>query len=57
VAGSDGVTLTFRVLVTPSQVEVVRILVPNSQALELAALIAYQATHPPTWSQEHLKNG
>lgn len=38
-AGTTAVTLSFRVLVDPSRVEVVRIAVLNSQALELAAAI------------------
>jgi len=43
-AGSDAVTLTFRVLATPSQPVTVRIAVPNSQALEFASQIAKAAT-------------
>jgi hypothetical protein len=48
-AGSDAVTVSFRVLVNPSQVAVVRIAVLNSQALELAAAIAQAAAadHSP----------
>jgi hypothetical protein len=42
--GSDAVTVSFRVLVNPSQVAVVRIAVVNSVALELAAAIATAAT-------------
>jgi len=45
-AGSDAVTLSFRILVTPSQQEVVRIAVLNNQALEFAAAIAKAATSP-----------
>jgi hypothetical protein len=42
----DAVSLTFRVLVNPSQMEVVRIAVLNSQALELAAQILEAASKP-----------
>jgi hypothetical protein len=42
-AGTDAVTLSFRVLVEPNRMEVVRISVLNSQALELAAEIATAA--------------
>lgn len=41
--GKDAVTLSFDILVNPSQREVVRIAVLNSQALELAAEIAKAA--------------
>lgn len=43
-AGTDAVTVSFRVLVNPSQVGLVRIAVLNSQALELAAAILHAAT-------------
>lgn len=39
-AGTDAVTLSFRFLMNPSQLGVVRIAVLNSQALELAGAIA-----------------
>jgi hypothetical protein len=41
--GTDAVTLSFRILINPSQEGVVRIAVLNSQALELAAAIAAAA--------------
>jgi hypothetical protein len=44
--GTDAVTVIFRVLVNPNQMEAVRIAVLNSQALELAAAIAKAASSP-----------
>jgi hypothetical protein len=45
-AGSDAATVSFRVLVNPSQAVTVRIAVPNSLLLELAAAIAAATPRP-----------
>jgi hypothetical protein len=43
-AGSDAITVSFRVLVNPSQVEVVRIPIVKRQALALAEAIKQAAS-------------
>jgi hypothetical protein len=45
--GLVAVTVSFLVLVNPSRPEVVRIAVPNSLALELAAAIVQAAPRKP----------
>ena len=48
--GTNAVTLSFRLLAQPNHLAMVRIAIPNSQALELAAAIAQavakQKHHP-----------
>jgi hypothetical protein len=41
VTGTDAVTVIFRVLVNPSQVEAVQVQAPHKLALQLAAAIAH----------------
>ena len=46
-AGTDAVTVSFRVLVNPSQMVTFRIAVPNSQALQFAEAIARASVEKP----------
>ena len=47
-SGTDAVTLSFRVLITPNQMGVVRIAVLNNQALEFASQIVAAVPRRPT---------
>ena len=46
-AGTDAMTLMFRVLSSPGQIEAVNIQIPNGIALEFAAAIAQAASGLP----------